>query len=253
VDDGLKGISMGKLNIEDMSMENILSNLRRHLQEGRPLTLYNTYKGIPITYEAEVAMVDPNFIGLIVHPYQTVCIRAERRTYLKGKLLPELLRAYPVSIDHVNHIVLLKDFQIPKSISTDLYNSWVSPTKPIKMEVSSESQEDFMVEMMEIAVLEENRVRVAFEVAEDVPYDRLDEVSLNFRFEPGGEMILIPGLVNSLTKVRRKDRKRMEVEGQAIMRDEITILAFIAKREDEIMNQLDKAYKKLRKGKKGKK
>jgi hypothetical protein len=36
------------------------------------------------------------------------------------------------------------------------------------------------------------------------------------------------------------------------MRDEITILAYIAKREDEIMNQLDKAYKMLRKGKKKK-
>jgi hypothetical protein len=243
---------MGKLNIEDMTNENILANLRRHLQEGRPLTLYNTYKGIPITYEAEVAMVNINFVGLIVHPYQTVCIKEERRTYLKGKLLPELLRAYPVSIDHVNHIVLLKDFQVPKSISMDLYNSWVSPTKSIKMEVSSESQDDLTVEMMEIAVLEENRVRVAFEVAEDVPYDRLDEVSLNFRFEPGGEMILIPGFANSLTKVRSKNRKRMEVEGQATMRDEITILAYIAKREDEIMNQLDKAYKRLRKGKKKK-
>lgn len=244
---------MGKLNIEDMTTEMIFANLRRHLQEGRPITLYNTYKGIPITYEAEVAMVNPNFVGLIVHPYQTVCIKEERRTYLKGKLLPELLRAYPVSIDHVNHIVLLKEFQIPKSISTDLYNSWVAPIKPIKLEVSSETQEDLNVDMMEIAVLEGNRVRAAFEVPEDVPYDRLDEVSLTFRLEEGGDLILIPGFVNSLTKIRNKKLKRMEVEGQAIMRDEITILAYIAKREDEIMNQLDKAYKRLRKGKKGKK
>ena len=244
---------MGKLNIDDMTNENILANLRRHLQEQRPLTLYNTYKGIPITYEAEVAMVDPNFVGLIVHPYQTVCIKEERRTYLKGKLLPELLRAYPVSIDYTNHIVLLKEFQIPKSISTDLYNSWATPTKPIKIEVSSEMQEDLTVEMMEIAVLEENCVRVAFEVPEDVPYERLDDASLTFRFEQGGDLIYIPGFVNSLTKIRSKDLKRMEVEGQATMRDEITILAYIAKREDEIMNQLDKAYKRLRKGKKGKK
>ncbi len=244
---------MGKLNIEDMTTEMIFANLRRHLQEGRPITLYNTYKGIPITYEAEVAMVNPNFVGLIVHPYQTVCIKEERRTYLKGKLLPELLRAYPVSIDHVNHIVLLKEFQIPKSISTDLYNSWVAPIKPIKLEASSETQEDLNVDMMEIAVLEGNRVRAAFEVPEDVPYDRLDEVSLTFRLEEGGDLILIPGFVNSLTKIRNKKLKRMEVEGQAIMRDEITILAYIAKREDEIMNQLDKAYKRLRKGKKGKK
>ena len=244
---------MGKLNIEDTTKEKILDNLRQHLQDQRPLTLFNTFQGIPITYEAEVAMVDPNFVGLIVHPYQTVCIKEERRTYLKGKLIPELLRAYPVSIDHVNNIVLLKDFQIPKSISTDLDNSWVSPLKTIKIEVSSETQEDLIVEMMEIAVLEENCVRVAFGVAEDTPYERLDDVALTFRFEHGGDLIFIPGFVNSLTKIRRKNRKRMEVEGQVTMRDEITILAYIAKREDEIMTQLDKAYKKLRKGKKRKK
>ena len=244
---------MGKLRIDDITNEKILDNLRQHLQDQRPLTLYNTFQGIPITYEAEVAMVDPNFVGLIVHPYQTVCIKEERRTYLKGKLLPELLRAYPVSIDHVNHIVLLKEFQIPKSISTDLYNSWVSPQKTIKIEVSSEIQEDLVVEMMEIAVLEENCVRVAFEVGEDVPYERLDDIALTFRFEHGGDLIHIPGFVTSLTKIRRKNRKRMEIEGHATMRDEISILAYIARREDEIMNQLDKAYKKLRKGKKGKK
>lgn len=244
---------MGKLNIEEMSKEDILVNLRRHLQEQRPLTLYNTYGGIPITYEAEVAMVNTNFVGLIVHPYQTVCIKKERRTYLKGKLLPELLRAYPVSIDYINNIVMLKSFQIPKSISVDLCNSWVSPVKLINVEISSELNEDLIVEMNEIAIVEENHIRVAFEVSEDVSYERLDDVTLTFRFDPDEDLILIPGFVNSLTKIRRKNVKRMEVEGQASMRDEIAILAFVAEREDEIMNQLDKAYKKLRKGKKGNK
>jgi len=34
------------------------------------------------------------------------------------------------------------------------------------------------------------------------------------------------------------------------MGDEISILAYVAKREDQIMFSLDKAFKKLRKGKK---
>jgi hypothetical protein len=41
----------------------------------------------------------------------------------------------------------------------------------------------------------------------------------------------------------------MEVDGKAAMGDEISILAYIAKREDQIRGELDKIYQKLRKGK----
>jgi hypothetical protein len=40
----------------------------------------------------------------------------------------------------------------------------------------------------------------------------------------------------------------MEIGGRAAMSDEISILAYIAKREDQIMGQLDSVYQKLRKG-----
>jgi thiamine pyrophosphokinase len=56
--------------------------------------------------------------------------------------------------------------------------------------------------------------------------------------------------VQSLVKLRNQDKKRMEVDGSAVMMDEVTILAYIGKREDQIMSALDKAYKRLRKGKK---
>ncbi|MFN2305095.1 MAG: hypothetical protein ACK2TV_15300, partial [Anaerolineales bacterium] len=95
-----------------------------------------------------------------------------------------------------------------------------------------------------------NRIRVAFEVPEDVSYNREDAIELTFRLEPEGDLLQIEGVVCSLTKVRNKDRKRMEVDGKASMGDEISILAYIAKREDQIMTLLDKTYQKLRKGKK---
>ena len=241
-----------KVNVET-GREEILATLRRHLNEQRPITLYNTFNGLPITYEAEVAMIHADYIGLIVHPYQAVCIKQERRTYLESKLLPELVRAHPVSIDYTNNVVLLKQLQVPKSISADLFNSWVAPVKPVSVEISSEEDEDITVKLQEIAVLEDTRVRVVLTVPGDVPYDRQDEIGLTFRLVQGGDLIQVQGVVHSLVKVRNQETRRMEVEGKAAMGDEISILAFIAKREDQIMNALDKAYKKLRKGKKRRK
>jgi len=240
---------MAKQTADEVSTEMILSHLRAHLNEQRPVMLYNTYQGVPITFEAEVAMIHPAYVGLIVHPYQAVCIKEERRTYIESKTLPSLVRAYPVSIDYTNQVVMLKRLKIPKSITPDLFNSWVAPEKSVRVEISADNMEDLTVKMIEIAVLEENQIHVAVSVPEDAPFNRLDAVHLAFKLDSKADLIQVQGVVHSLTKIRGQDRKRMEVAGKATMGDEITILAYVAKREDQIMAELDKAYQKLRRGK----
>jgi hypothetical protein len=239
---------MAQLTKDTITSEIIMGRLRGHLNEGRPVTLYNTFLGVPISYEAEVAMIHPDFIGLIVHPYQAVCIKEERRTYIESKSLPELVRAYPMSIDYTNQVVMLKKLKIPHAISVDLHNSWVAPEKNITVEISGEGLKDMVLEMMEIAVLENNRVRVVLSVPEKSPYSRQDLVELAFKLPPKGDLLQVEGMVNSLVKIRNQDYKRLEIDGTAPMGDEISILAYIARREDQIMGQLDKVYKKLRKG-----
>jgi len=244
---------MGKPAEDEFSVEMVMARLRQHLNEQRPVTLYNTYEGVPISYEAEVAMVHPDYIGLIVHPYQSVCIKEERRTYLGSVLIPTIVRAYPVSIDYTNNVVMLKRFKIPKSISVDLFNAWIAPEKTVAVNIGSDFEEDFSSQLLEIAVLEGNRIRVAVKVPKDPPFMRQDDVELSFKLQPGGEVLQVQGVVQSVKKIRGKEYKRMEVEGSAGMNDEITILAFIATREDQIMGVLDRAFQKLRKGKNRKK
>lgn len=243
---------MGKPARDEIHQDEILARLRKHLNEQRPIKLYNTYNGVPISYEAEVAMVHPSFVGLIVHPFQAVCIKLERRTYLESNLIPALVRANPVSIDYTNNVVLLKHLKIPKRITADLYNSRVAPEKPVTVEISSETNKGLSVKLLDIAVLGENRVRVGMAVLKDIPYGRKDDVTLAFRLELDGDLIRLQGVVHSLKKIRNKGQMRLEVEGKVAMGEEISILASIAKREDQIMGELDKAYMKLRKGKKRK-
>ncbi len=241
---------MAKQTIEEITGEIIVEKLRAHLNEQRPVTLYNTLHGVPIAYEAEVAMIHPDYVGLIVHPYQAVCIKHERRTYIESKSLPTLIRAYPVSIDYTNQVVMLTRLKIPKSISTDLFHSWVEPEKTIKVKISSEEKGELEAELIAIAVLDHNRIRVVMSTSESVPYNRSDGVRLSFRLGGGEEPVHVKGTIHSLAKIRNKDLKRMEVEGKAVMGDEISILAYVGRREDEVLGALEKAYQKLRKGKK---
>lgn len=240
-----------RLKNDEITTEAILESLRNHLTEQRPVTLLNTYHGVPISYEADVAMIHPEYVGLIIHPYQAVCIKHERRTYIKSKALPSIIRAVPASIDYTNQVVLLKNFQVPKSISVDLKHSWVAPEKAVIVEIGSEGGMSFNSKLSKIAVLDNNRIRVVLEVPQNFPFNRFDDIELAFRLNEGGDLLQVMGVMYSFVKIRNRNQKKLEVEGKAAMGDEITILAYIARREDQIMGAVDKAYKKLRKVKKG--
>ncbi len=243
---------MAKENTAEWTQEAILRVLHRHLQEQRPITLLNTYKGIPITYEAEIAMVHPDYVGMIVHPYQTVCIQQEQRTYLQCKEIPGLIRANPVSVDFTNRVALLGHIKVPHGISVDLYNSWVKPDDKVRVELDSDLGERQDGELLSLAVLPGNNVRVAVAVPEDFPYTRQDAVELSFRLPGSPSLIQVGGVVHSLTGMRNRPEKRLDVAGNATLQDEVALLAYIAQREDELMKDLDKTYKKLRHSKKWK-
>lgn len=227
----------------------ILDDLRSHLREQRPVTLYNTYRGVPIIYEAEVAMVHPEYVGVLVHPFQTVCIKQERRTYLKTGGIPELIRAYPVSIDYTNKVVMLQKLKTPHSIPNDLYHSWITPGTKVHVELDSDLGGAHRGELMMLASFEENTLRVIVEVTDKAAYERQDEIQLIFKLPEGGDLVQVSGVVHSLKRPRNQEVHRMEVAGQAPMQDEIAILAYIAQQEDRIMAELEKTYMKLRKGK----
>lgn len=230
----------------------ILSGLRRQLTQQRPVTLFNTFKGVPITYEAEIAMVSKDTVGVIVHPYQAVSIKQERRTYIECKGIPELIRAHPVSIDFTNRVVLLDQLKIPHNISVDLCHLWIKPKKVVRVDLDSDLDSRWEGELLSLAVLPGNNVRVVIQVPEEFSYERDDILDLAFKLPTSGELVQVGGVVHSLTNLRNTPERRLEVEGKAVMPDEIALLAYIAFREDEIIRDLDEDYWKLRHGVRGK-
>ena len=234
----------------DWTTGEIMKVLLGHLREDRPVLLYNTYKGVPVVYEAEVAMVHTEYVGLMVHPFQTVCIRSERRTFLESKSVPGLIQAYPVSINYTNNVVLLKNLQITQALSADLLISRVRPEEPVMAEMDSDLGIALTGTLSELAVLAGNEVWAAVEVPDDVPYVPQDEIELVFKLPESGERVQVWGVVASLEKIPKKETQMLEVRGKAGMHDEISLLAYIARHEDVIMGSLEREYKRLRKGKK---
>jgi hypothetical protein len=229
--------------------DSILDNLWCHLREQRPVTLYNTYQGVPVTYTADVAMVHPDYVGLITHPLQTACIKLERQTFIQSKGFSDLVRATPVSIDYTNRVVMVENLKVPHVINADLYHSWITPPQEISVALDSEMGGSANGNMMKMASLDENLFHIVVQVPDDAPFDRQDEIHLSFKLPESGDVVQVAGLVYSLTGLSEDGDRRLEVEGRAALQDEVALLAYIARREDALTSELEAIYMQLRKGK----
>lgn len=229
--------------------DSILDNLWCHLREQRPVTLYNNYQGVPVTYDAEVAMVSKEYVGFIAHPLQAAAIKLERQTFIQSKGIPDLIRANPVSIDYTNRVVMVENLKVPHVTGVDLYHSWITPVQAVSVELDSDLGGTLDGDLMTLAALDDNLFHVVVQVPDEVPFDRQDEIRLSFRLPESGDVVQVAGVVYSLTSGQGEGSRRLEVEGRAALQDEIAILAYLAKREDALISELGAIYLRLRKGK----
>ena len=228
--------------------DSIMENLWRHLREQRPVTLYNNYKGVPVTYDAEVAMISTEYVGFIAHPLQTAAIKLERQTFIQCNEIPDLIRANPISIDYTNRVVMMGNLRFPHVIGADLYHSWITPTQPVTVELDSDLGGTLDGALATLAVLDDNLLHAVVEVPAEVPFNRQDEIRLSFKLPDKGGVVQLAGVVYSLTGVKGDESRRLEVEGRAGLQDEIAILAYLAKQEDALISELEATYMQLRKG-----
>ena len=86
---------------------NIFSNL---ISEQKPVTMYNTYRGIPFNYDADILAVEQGNVAARVHRHQAISMALEGRTHLQVGTLPQVIRANVVEVDFRNKKAILNKF-----------------------------------------------------------------------------------------------------------------------------------------------
>ncbi len=85
----------------------IFSNL---FTDKLPVRLYNTYRGLPFNYSADILMVEQGTIATRVHRHQAVSMAVEGQTHLQSSTLPEVIRANVVEVDYRSKQAILSEF-----------------------------------------------------------------------------------------------------------------------------------------------
>ena len=120
-----------------MADQGELMGIFSNLVSGKtPVTMYNTYRGLPFNHAADILRVEQGNITTRVHRHQAVSMALEGRTYLQGSTLPEVIRANVVEVDYRYKQAVLSDFIGVGDAVGNRTKVRVQPSEPLEAEIS---------------------------------------------------------------------------------------------------------------------
>ncbi|MCI0521830.1 MAG: PilZ domain-containing protein [Chloroflexi bacterium] len=116
--------------------EEILQILEQHAVQGKDVRLLNIYKGLPISYNAQVTGVHNKSADLSVNRYQATCLEAQRQTFLQSEYLQHTVGGTVVSVNIVEERVTLASFDYVSDKIGNRQLVRVQPADQVEVEIS---------------------------------------------------------------------------------------------------------------------
>lgn len=88
----------------------LMGIFRNMISEQKPMTLYNTYRGLPFNYVADILAMEQDNVVTRVDRFQGVSMAKEGRTYLSSGTFPEVIRASVLEVDFKKEQATLNEF-----------------------------------------------------------------------------------------------------------------------------------------------
>jgi len=227
----------------------ILDLLRLTFQAGKPVTLYNIFHGIPITNEATIAMISKGYVVLNVHSYQAVCIAMEKCTYIKGELLPEIVRAHLVAVDINSKEVIVAKFTPAQHTFDKRMSLRVQPKEPLQVRIYSG-------EMSALALLADvSQTGVGLYsfwayINDQLDFRREDFIRLELNLPTSEQTLRLRGRITNLSRERGAIMYRVGIQITPNENQEPVLADYIAQRQAEILDELELIYQTMRLSKK---
>lgn len=110
----------------------IFSNL---ITVQKPVTMYNTYRGLPFNYDADILAVEDGTVAMRVHRDQAISMASEGRTYLHTSTFPKMIRANVVNVDFKNKQAVLNEFSVVGNAVGKRSKVRVQPSESLEAEI----------------------------------------------------------------------------------------------------------------------
>ncbi len=110
----------------------IFSNL---ISAQKPVTMYNTYRGLPFNYDADILAVEHGNVAMRVHRDQAISMAMEGRTFLHTSTFPKMIRANVVQVDFRKKQAILNEFNVVGNAVGKRTKVRVQPSESLEAEI----------------------------------------------------------------------------------------------------------------------
>ncbi|MEI7989930.1 MAG: PilZ domain-containing protein [Chloroflexota bacterium] len=206
-------------------------------KSGEKMTFYNTYKSMPVCFEAEIIKISHGTVSFKVHKYQALCIKKSGFTIIRHPFLPKAILAKVVNIDFTQMIVGLYDFQYLTSPAGNRQSVRVEPEKPFGVFLKNGNAANaFALDISEsglgVSIKKQLYLPAAF------GQDKL--IVMEFRYPNMPRLVTkMKGIVTNVVDDYSEDNLRLGIHMYPDKESQQMIADYVKKRQAEILDELE--------------
>lgn len=117
----------------------IMKGFEHIKKAGTELKLFNSFKGITISFNAAILAIDENSVRLDLHKYQALAILSEELTIIKSPAFPKAVIATALETDVTRHFTVLAGFGYVTASLAERRFVRVEPESPTEAVISAGS------------------------------------------------------------------------------------------------------------------
>lgn len=219
----------------------IFSNL---VSTKKPVTMYNTYHGLPFVCDADILALDQGKVTTKVLSYQAVSMAMEGRTYLRSSSLPETILANVVEVDFKKKQAVLSSFSGAGYAVGKRVLARVQPGNSLEAVIYDGRQRirgtiaDISVDGMCIFTF------FAFLYGQNFRNNK--EVFINFKTPCTETVVRVKGIITNLTGDEGSYLHRMGLKIYPSPEIKPLLEDYIAHRQAELIDELEQTYLSMR-------
>ncbi len=222
-------------------LEALIKGFEQAAAQGKPVRLMNTYRGIPVTYDARIIMINQGYLALNVHPYQATCLALEGKTYVQTESIQEIYQAKSVAIDLVKCQAILTEFtRAPYSLGKRLAIR-VQPKEPIDTEIY-DGEHRIPGKLADISPIGVGVFIFATYIYGELTFKKGQEVFVDFRLPTSERLIRCRGKVTSVVHQSGSFLHRMGFAINTNPIGEPLLHEYVAARQEELLEELRRVH-----------
>jgi len=227
-----------------MPKDDLMTHFAAIQEANRPVKLNNTYRGIPISYDATIIKINQAYVAFQVHEYQAVCMALEGKTYIQSALLPEVYQAQSVAVDVLKREVILTEFKgVGQSVGKRM-SVRVHPKEPVDVEIHVREQ-SYPGKLADISTSGIGVFTFDTYIYGDLSFDKNTNVSIEVRLPVSDSPLNFQGKIISVVHQKDTFLHRLGVKIRSNPAAEPVLQRYLTQRHIEIMRELRVVYKSM--------